>query len=409
VEDKRGQDDTKHHASPIAGKRRSQGVCFVADTESLVQMADVEAVLARYRTLLSNGLRDAVEDAHASAPSDPAVATLLDTFQGQMEYHLGWRHPDLSRARRHPGKLLRPALVLLACELAAGREGADMAERTALVKRTVPAAVCVELVHNFSLIHDDIEDGDEKRRDRPTLWKLWGVPQAINTGDGMFAMARMGLWRMVERGVAPAVVVRLAALLDRTCLELCQGQYLDMSYEGRRDVTAAMYLDMIGRKTAALMECSAAMGAIVGAPDDAQASARLAEFGRALGIAFQLRDDLLGIWANEQELGKVAAGDLRRKKMSLPIIHALETANGPDLATLADIYAAEGGATDEQIRAALGILERTGAKQRVQQALREQGQRARAALAAAAGDAKDARDARDALGTLVDFVLSASA
>ena len=374
---------------------------------SVSQRVDPEVVLVRYRPLLAEGMRQALEYALAGRTVASPVAALLDEFDGQIEYHLGWRHPDLSRAQSHPGKLLRPTLVLLASELASGRYGATAGMRDALVQRIVPAAACVELVHNFSLIHDDIEDGDEERRHRPTLWKLWGIPQAINTGDGLFSLARLGLWRLVDSGISPQVVVRLAALLDRTCLELCEGQFLDMRYESRRDITVEMYLEMIGRKTAALMACSMEMGAHLGAPDDASLAGSLARFGRALGLAFQLRDDLLGIWA-AKELGKSYAGDLRRKKMTLPVIHAIETAIGADRATLDAIYTENGPATEEQIEAALAVLERTGARARVGSALAEQGVLARAALDEAAGDAPEAQQPRKLLAALLDFVISAA-
>ncbi len=376
----------------------------MADIGSIAEHVDVEAALSRYRRVLRDGMQRALHAARAAALDAPATTALLDTFHGQIEYHLGWRQPDLSPARANPGKLLRPTLVLLASEIAAARTGATTQERSHLVNRAVPAGVSVELVHNFSLVHDDIEDGDEERRHRPTLWKLWGVPQAINTGDGIFALARMELWRLVDAGVEPSIVVKLAASLDRTCLELCEGQFLDMSFEGRRDVTVAMYMDMINRKTASLMSCACEMGGHLGAPVDAAISSRLADFGRALGLAFQLRDDLLGIWAHEEQLGKVAAGDLRRKKMSLPVIHAMETATGEDLRTLTAVYAAHGPATDEQIAVALGVLERTGARQRVWAALQEQGGLARAALDAVASQVAETTEARELMDALVSFV-----
>lgn len=367
---------------------------------------DVELALGRYRDLVMGGLRRALLDAREATYPAPAARDRLASFHERVEYHLGWRDQDLSPTAAHPGKLLRPALVLLAAELGAGRRGADGRARREAAERALPAAVCVELVHNFSLIHDDIEDGDAERRYRPTVWKIWGVPQAINTGDGVFAMARSALWRLVEEGVEARVVVRLAELLDRTCLELCEGQHLDMSYEGRQDVTAAMYLDMIGRKTAALMACSTAMGAILGAPEMPQVAEALGRFGRKLGVAFQLRDDLLGIWSAE-ELGKDAAGDIRRKKVSLPVIHALEVASDADRQTLRAIYAAPGAATEEQIEAALGVLKRTEARARVRQALREEAQEARAALDAAAGDAAEAQEARGLFAALLGFVAAA--
>lgn len=363
----------------------------------------VERVLGHYRTALADGLHEAVEYAWRERPVASEVAAQLAEFRGQVEYPLGWRRPDLARARSHPGKLLRPTLVLLACELAAARAGADEAERARLVERAIPAAACIELVHNFSLIHDDIEDGDEERRHRPTVWKIWGVPQAINTGDGLFSLARLGLWRLAERGVEPRVVVQLADLLDRTCLALCEGQFLDMRYEGQRDISVAMYVAMIERKTAALMSCAAETGARLGAPEDAALAAALARFGRALGVAFQLRDDLLGIWA-ASELGKSPAGDLRRKKMTLPILHALESASHGDRNALSAIYEAPGPASEEEIAIALGVLERAGARERVCAALAEESAVARDALEAATSQTPAAREARDQLATLVEFV-----
>lgn len=368
-----------------------------------IPTADVNLALVRYRELVTDGLRRALEDARTATYPAPAVNDLLASFHGQVEYHLGWRDKSLSPTAAHPGKLLRPALVLLAAELGAGRRGADAQGRRKVAERALPAAVCVELVHNFSLIHDDIEDGDAERRHRPTLWKLWGMPQAINTGDGLFAMARSSLWRLVDTGVDSRTVVRLAELLDRTCLELCEGQFLDMSYEGRQDVTEAMYLDMIGRKTAALMACSTEMGATIGAPGLPDVAGALGRFGRSLGMAFQLRDDLLGIWSAEL-LGKDVAGDIRRKKMSLPVLHAFETASDADRETLRAIYAAPGAATEEEITAALGVLERTDARGRVLQALHEEAEKARAALDKATEDSPETHEARDLFATLLAFV-----
>src|SRR5215469_17288308 len=210
---------------------------------------DITWVLAMYRELITEGLQAAVQPP-SSRPSTgttatrrtpEAVAALLDEFYAQIEYHMGWRRPDLTAATSPSGKLLRPTLVLLACDLAMaqadpyGAAGASAA-RLDYLRRIVPAAVTIELVHNFSLIHDDIEDSDEERHHRPTLWKLFGVPQAINTGDGLFALARMSLWRLQEAGIPASLILHLADLLDRTCVELCEGQFLDMRYEGRSDV-----------------------------------------------------------------------------------------------------------------------------------------------------------------------------
>jgi geranylgeranyl diphosphate synthase type I len=381
----------------------------VAEPGMTIERMQVEQVLERYRALVTDGLRAALEDVRQAVLPAPAASPLLDEFYAQIEYHLGWRHPDLSRARRNSGKLLRPTLLLLGVELSAGRAGGDEQARADLARRALPAAESLELVHNFSLVHDDIEDADEERRHRPTLWKLWGVPQAINTGDGIFAIARAALWRLVDQGFPAELVLRLAVVLDRACVEICEGQFLDMTYEGRQDVTVELYLEMIGRKTAALMAAALRMGALLGAPEDAAAESLLAAFGRALGTAFQLRDDLLGIWAPEAELGKMAAGDLRRKKMSLPVIHALQTANRGDREVLRGMYQAPGAATEDQIAMALAILERAGARERVAAELREQGQRASAALAEVAAGAPEAQEARALLEALLEYVLAAVA
>jgi geranylgeranyl diphosphate synthase type I len=364
----------------------------------------LDDVLGRYRETLSEAFRQALRDAHGVTATSTTDQTrrLLDDFYGQIEYHHGWRTPDLQPQPWRPGKLLRPTLLLLACEVAAGQAGG---EPKVAVARAIPAALAVEFIHNFSLIHDDIEDGDEERHHQPTLWKLWGVPQAINMGDGVFALARLQLRALTERGVPAETALAVAARLDATSVELCEGQYLDMRFEGRRDVTVAMYLDMIGRKTAALMECAAAMGAQIGAPDDAALCGRLGAFGRALGMGFQLRDDMLGIWS-AVALGKSAAGDLRQKKMSLPIIAALEHGAPADQQALMAIYDAPGPASDEQIATLLAILERTRARERTRTMLRDQCEQARALLDSVCGAAPmtDTTDACAALGILLDFV-----
>jgi geranylgeranyl diphosphate synthase type I len=332
-----------------------------------------------------------------------------------MEYHLGWRRPDLTHAMSESGKLLRPTLVLLACDLAMAQTDlsgvshapGSEASRLEYVRRIIPAAVAIELVHNFSLIHDDIEDSDEERHHRATLWKLFGIPQAINTGDGLFALARMSLWQLQAAGFKPELILHLADLLDRTCVELCEGQFLDMSYEGRSDISEAMYQDMIGRKTAALMSCATEFGACLGSPDDTGLQARFARFGRALGIAFQLRDDLLGIWEAEQ-LGKTMAGDLRRKKMSLPVIHALQTADSTDRLRLLGMMTGAEPLSDDDIGEALAILNRTGARNRISRALAKQGAIAKTALRGGVVTSATPLDTRAyrALEALLEFVLA---
>jgi geranylgeranyl diphosphate synthase type I len=372
------------------------------------ESAAIAEALGRYRERLSMDLRASVLAARASIPATGAVEPLLDAFYGQVEYHFGWRAADGAPTRSQPGKMLRPALLLAACELAAVHAGVDQDGAATAVTRAMPAAVSVELTHNFSLIHDDIEDGDEARHHRATMWKVWGEAHAINTGDGIFAMARLEILRLIELGVSPALVVELAGLLDRTCLALCEGQYLDMSFERSHAISAELYLAMIGRKTAALMACAAQMGGRLGAPADPAVAERLRDFGYALGMAFQLRDDLLGIW-EAGDLGKSAAGDVRRKKMTLPLIIALDHASPADRDDLLAIYTAAGPATDRQIATALNILERASARDRARVILREHCKDARQALDSVAGGAASAHGAYQALSSLLAFVAAEAA
>lgn len=363
----------------------------------------IETVLSKYRLLVGNELRRFLHQAEQNAQVE-----MLSTFYGQMRYHLGWAHADLSPIEENPGpflgKFLRPTLLLLAHQACLpSQSGAGPAgEPPYQIEQILPAAVAVELVHNFSLIHDDIEDNDPLRHHRPTLWKLWGQPQAINTGDGLFSLARLALWELAMRGVDAQTILTLARIFDRACLTLCEGQHLDMSFERQGEMTTALYLDMIGRKTAALMQCATEMGARL-ATTDADQIARLTTFGHALGIAFQLRDDLLGIWAAQNELGKTPAGDIRRKKMSLPILDALEHAAPAQQDRLRLIYAEEGQASDAQVDEALDIFAANDVRLHCQDRLASAIDTARQALAAIAWSEAGAQ-AQHELNALLDFL-----
>jgi geranylgeranyl diphosphate synthase type I len=277
-----------------------------------------------------------------------------------MYYHLGWVDTNLAPTRSNPGKLLRPTLLLLAYEAvgAWGLADGTARETTSYLQRALPAAVSVELIHNFTLIHDDIEDGDTERRHRPTLWNTWGIPQAINTGDGMFSLARLALWEVMDNGVDGNIAAHLGAVLDRAVVEIAEGQYLDISFEQRQDISVAMYIDMISRKTAALMRCAVELGAMIGTRDQKTIQS-FANFGQAIGIAFQIRDDILGIWATASESGKTQAGDIYRRKKSLPILYTFEHANVQDLQTLHKIYSSDAPVTNEQVDTVLAIFEHT--------------------------------------------------
>jgi len=356
----------------------------------------LSGALDRFRETISGGMRDFVD----RIDTDPEMRG----FYGQMRYHLGWVDEKLQPADLPPGKLLRPALVLWSCELASDATHADAAQRAKRLRQALPAAVAVELVHNFSLIHDDIEDQDEYRRHRRTLWSIWGAAQGINTGDGMFALARLSLWETLDHGLHAKHAAQIAALLDRTSLRLCEGQHRDMSFEASAHVTTDMYLDTIERKTASLMRAATAIGAQIGAPENATIITNLAEFGEALGIAFQVRDDLLGIWANQNELGKAAAGDLRRKKMSLPIIRALANADPDTQARLLTIYGTTGPATDDEVAEVLAILTTTASQLWCRDALAGYCAIARGALERGAASGGTDVAPVIALGAVLDYV-----
>ncbi len=292
--------------------------------------------------------------------SDPATAGVYEMCR----YHLGL---DGSGST---GKRMRPLLGLLAYASITGDH-----------RRALPGAAAVELGHNFSLVHDDIEDDDRERRHRPTLWALHGIPQAINTGDMLFSLSRIALHRLTDLGFPDSTVLRLMRLYDHTCVALCEGQFLDIWMAEHDDsLSVELYFDMIGRKTAALISASIEAGAVL-ATDDENVIARYRAFGWDLGIAFQLNDDLLGIWGPEVATGKEPT-DVPRRKKTLPVIYAFEHANSEDRARLGELYG-NGRLAPEHVAEIISILERTGARDYTRDQARQHRDRALASLDAA--------------------------
>jgi len=233
-------------------------------------------------------------------------------FYDMLTYHMGWTGegagPDAA------GKRVRPLMLLLtvaACDDAGANNWL----------RAVPAAAAVELVHNFSLVHDDIQDNSDKRRGRRTVWKIWGMPIGINAGDALFVLSNQAIMDLREHYPAE-IVVRAATVLHDTCLDLTRGQFLDMSYERRDDLGVEDYWPMVAGKTAALLSACCHIGSILGDADESTQDA-YRSFGHALGLAFQVQDDILGIWGDEAITGKSAASDLLEGKKSLPVLHGL--------------------------------------------------------------------------------------
>jgi geranylgeranyl diphosphate synthase type I len=270
-----------------------------------------------------------------------------------VRYHLGLDPTAPAR-----GKRLRPLLGLLAYESIAGDH-----------RKALPGAAAVELGHNFSLVHDDIEDRDVARRHRAALWTVVGVAQAINTGDTLFVLSRMALHRLTDLGFPDAKVLALTRLYDQTCLALCEGQFLDIWTSEHADdpMSVALYFDMIGRKTAALIAASIKSGAML-ATDDEHVIDAYHRFGWALGLAFQLNDDLLGIWGEAASTGKEPS-DIAKHKKTLPVIYALEQAGPDDRDHLFSVVRAA-DPSEADIAAARQILERTGAHEYTRQQAR---------------------------------------
>ncbi len=260
--------------------------------------------------LVTEAMRRAIE------PATEEVRPL----SGWLAYHLGWSDIDGAPSQARRGKSLRAGLCLVACQAVNGDP-----------KAAVPAAAAIELTHQFSLIHDDIEDGDRLRRGRPALWTLIGVEQAINAGDALWAMAQRLL---LESGASDGPRIEMLRRYQEACRHLTEGQYLDLRFEAQPGVVVGAYLDMAARKTGALFAASAALGALAGGGSSVAVDG-LADYGAALGLAFQIADDILGLWSTEVATGKPIAKDLQRGKKTLPILLALEN---PSVASRLDAY-----------------------------------------------------------------------
>jgi geranylgeranyl diphosphate synthase type I len=277
-------------------------------------VTDVAELLERGRALCTPVLRAAVD----------RLASPMDTVSA---YHFGWIDAAGNPSDGDSGKAVRPALALLSAEAAGAAPEAG-----------VPGAVAVELVHNFSLLHDDLMDGDEQRRHRDTVWKVHGPAQAILVGDALFALANEVL---LDHPTPEAG--RAARRLTVATRKLIDGQAQDISFEHRERVTVEECLEMEGNKTGALLACASSIGAVLGGACEQDADA-LEEYGHHLGLAFQAVDDLLGIWGDPASTGKQTWSDLRQRKKSLPVVAAL-AAGGPASERLAELLAADAKAS----------------------------------------------------------------
>jgi geranylgeranyl diphosphate synthase type I len=263
-----------------------------------------------------------------------------------LAYHMGWADEHLQPYEGPRGKRFRPLLCLLSCE-AAGGDWHD----------ALPIGAAIEFLHNFSLIHDDIEDGDDSRHHRPTMWKLWGEPLAINAGDAMLALSGLAALSISD---APKISMEF----QETALALTEGQYLDMTFEDVPSVSRDDYFKMIALKTGALITFACVSGARLGGGRADQINA-FREFGHHFGLAFQIYDDIRGIWAPSEQTGKAEAKDIVNRKKSLPVVLAMKVATGSDSDQLEQYYA---GAADVEPDVISLILERLGVRSQVEDA-----------------------------------------
>jgi len=300
---------------------------------------DAATLLARTRQLVDPALR-------------AAVATLPAGMRRISAYHFGWQQADGSPAAADAGKAIRPALVL-----AAARAFAPEAAATSFVASAtaIRPAAAVELVHNFTLLHDDVMDRDATRRHRPTAWAVFGAPDAILAGDTLHALALRLLAEDPHPASRPAAA-RLAACV----IELCEGQHADCAFETRERVALPECLEMARAKTGALLGTACALGALY-AGAGPEAVDAMDAFGRQVGLAFQLVDDLIGIWGDPAVTGKPAGSDLAARKKSLPVVAALTEA-GPAADRLAALYREPGALTPAQIHAAAEAVEQAGGR-----------------------------------------------
>jgi geranylgeranyl diphosphate synthase type I len=266
-----------------------------------------------------------------------------------MAYHMGWLDDQGETVRIDVGERIHATLCVLVCEALGGE-----------IAKAIPAAVSLELVHNFSRIHNDIQEGTPERYHRPTVWWVWGPAQGINAGDGMHALARLSLLRQTEKGMLAELALRAVETLDTACLRLCEGQYLDLTYQERVDISQDAYFQMVDGKTAALISCAAELGALMASADEKSINA-MALFGQKLGTAFQIRNDILDLW-RPQNTDAPPAGDILNKRKSLPIVYALQNASGTEKRALGDVYFKR-VMEPEDIEKVIEVLDRLGARE----------------------------------------------
>ena len=281
--------------------------------------------------------------------ADSQLSGFKNNLYNILSYGIGWTDKSGNPVNIPGGKLLRPTLCLFATEASGGK-----------TDKAIKTAIALEYIHNFSLFHDDIQDQDEIRHHRPTVWFVWGKPKAITAGNVLRSIADVTSSDLLSSDIKHTDAVTISKTMTTGYLEMIEGQFLDLSYESRHDITVQEYLDMISHKTGALIRCSMELGAHIGSGDN-EVIESFRESGRALGYLFQITDDVLGIWGDKSKTGKPVGQDIARKKNSLPVVHALSNADNKQSSVLKSIYGKE-ELDNNDVDAVLNIMESIGTK-----------------------------------------------
>ncbi len=286
-------------------------------------------ILIRYKDKFENELRNCLSDSHSQAYS-------------MLRYCMGWEDRNGNVFQASSGKGLRPSLCLFVSE-ATGEN----------LHQSIQVATSIELIHNFSLIHDEIQDLDQIRHHRPTLWTIWGKYKSLIAGNLMQVVAHKNInsIQFNDEQLKSSVSI----LLGNACIKMIEGQTLDLLFEKQDSIELEDYLHMISLKTGALLRASLNLGAILNVKDPYVLSC-IDQAGQALGYAFQIRDDVLGVWGSQETTGKPVGADIRRKKKSLPIVHAISRDSGKNLDRLHDIYTRI-EVTDDEVDTVLNIMD----------------------------------------------------
>ena len=287
----------------------------------------------------------------------------------------------------HGGKRLRPFMVIKSCQILGGK-----------VANSMPSACAVEMVHNFTLVHDDIMDNDEMRHAVPTVHKKFGMPIAILAGDVLFSKA----YQIISKSkLSPKATTELISRLAKACVDVCEGQLLDIKMAEQKKIPSqAEYITMVGKKTAALFDLSCAMGAIC-ATNNARDVSNLSAFGRNLGIAFQITDDLIGVMGDSKITKKPVGNDLREGKKSLPIVMAIKLSKGKDKKTILKAFGNQ-KATKTDLKRAVDAIKRLGIEKSVRKQALSYAEKAEKSLSKYSGSAKLE------LVSLLDFIVKRS-